>query len=461
MLMKAVLDTMRQFVRPHHPLTPTWSSASKMMMLIAMLALGLPLAALAQAPDWVDFQAASGVLGQANFTTGNFGTTDSTFGGPSEAVVDPTTGKLFVSEAGNSRVLRFASAAALTNGAAAEAVLGQADFTSNGPACTATGMNGTVGVFVDGAGRLWVGDALNNRVLRFDNAASKANGASADGVLGQPDFTTCTVGATQAKMNFANAVYIDNAGRLWVSEPYNNRVLRFDNVASKANGANADGVLGQANFTSNTPATTATGMKGPYQVMSDSAGRLWVSDNVNRRVLRFDNAASKPNGASADGVLGQANFTSNTLATTATGMNWPGGVTLDSVGRLYVSDALNNRILIFNNAATLGNGAAANHVLGQPDFTSNTANNGGLSAQSLWAPWFISFDTSNNLLWVTDFANSRVLRYQAPPVPKQAAVGGVAQQFELAPAATGYQWGLIALSGLLLAGAGLLAWRKA
>ena len=47
--------------------------------------------------------------------------------------VDPTTGKVFVADQTNNRVLRFASALVLANGAPAEAVLGQANFTHGLP----------------------------------------------------------------------------------------------------------------------------------------------------------------------------------------------------------------------------------------------------------------------------------------------------------------------------------------
>jgi hypothetical protein len=65
-------------------------------------------------------------------------------------------------------------------------------------------------------------------------------------------------------------------------------VLRFDGAAGKANGAVADGVLGQSDFTSSAQATTASGMSGLFGVAVDGAGRLWVADIFNNRVLRFD-----------------------------------------------------------------------------------------------------------------------------------------------------------------------------
>jgi len=144
----------------------------------------------AMAITWTNQQAADLVLGQANFTTATGGLTQNTLTNPVSVAIDPTTNKVFVSDSGNHRVLRFSSVTSLTNGAAAEVVLGPADFTSNPIATTATGMHLLGGICVDSAGRLWVSDYGNNRVLRFDNASTIATGAPANGVLGQSSFTT-------------------------------------------------------------------------------------------------------------------------------------------------------------------------------------------------------------------------------------------------------------------------------
>jgi sugar lactone lactonase YvrE len=378
---------------------------------IGTLLLILMLAAAAYALSLTNFQAANLVLGQPNFTSGNLSVTAAGIGHPFGVAVDPTTGKVFVADSSNSRVLRFAGGTALVNGAAAEAVLGQPNFTSNNLATTRNGMNFPTGVFVDTAGRLWVVEFGNNRVLRFDNAASKSNGANADGVLGQPNFTSSTPVTSQSGVNLPQSAFVDAAGRLWVADYGNNRVLRFDNAASKANGANADGVLGHPNFTSSTSVTSQSTIVLPTGLFVDAAGRLWVANSFSNRVLRFDNAASKANGANADGVLGQSNFTSSGSATTQNRMNGPFGVSGDSEGRLWVAEQSNNRVLWFDNAAAKANGANSDGVLGQPNFTSSTANNGGRSAQSLNQPRLLFYDPAADVLWVAESENHRVLRY--------------------------------------------------
>jgi sugar lactone lactonase YvrE len=275
-------------------------------------------------------------------------------------------------------------------------------------------MDNPTSVFVDTAGRLWVTDFINHRVLRFDSAAVKSNGANADGVLGQVNFTSNMWATAQNRMKNPLAAVADSSGRLWVSDRGNNRVLRFDNAASEDNGAYADGVLGQPNFSNGTPATSASRMNGPSGVFLDLYGRLWVADMINRRVLRFDNAAAKGYGANADGVLGQESFSGNLAGCSQVRMNAPGGLSVDYGGRLYVVDMNNSRILIFENSATLANGSNANNEIGQPNFSTCTANTGGVSAYSLNTPTLLFFDEPTGVLWVADWRNNRVLMYGSP-----------------------------------------------
>ena len=312
---------------------------------------------------------ASGVLGQPDFSGSGSGTGPSTLQAPSGVAVDPTTGKLFVVDRYNNRVLRWSSGSKMANGSAAEAVFGQADFIGHSSGLSSTRMNDPLRAYVDGGGRLWVSDYANNRVLRFDNASSKSTGSAADGVLGQPDFTTSGPGTTAGKMYGAVGVFADTAGRLWVTDRLNHRVLRFDNAAAKANGGNADGVLGQPDFTTGTSGLTSTTMNRPMGVYADMNGSVWICEDDNNRALRFDNAHAKPNGAPADGVLGQPDFTSNAGRTTQDGVRNVRGVFGDPAGRLYLTDESNNRIMIFTNAAMKPNGANADIVLGQPNFT--------------------------------------------------------------------------------------------
>lgn len=367
-----------------------------------------------------NFPAADKVLGAPNlFTPGTGTNTPTGLSFPSGLAFDPTTGKLFVACNSQNRILRFANPAALANGAAAESVLGQLNFSGIDPGATATTLNTPYGIHIDSSGRLWVVDSGNHRVLMFQGASAIPGfGSTADLVLGQPNFTTVIAGTTAAKMNNPWSVFVDHDDNLWVADAGNHRVLKFAAVSTLGNGASASNVLGQPNFAVTSSNTTAVKMNYPTGVAVDAAGRLWVADQNNHRVLRFDNASLLANGSAATGVLGQPDFVTGLSGLTAESLDHPADLHVDSRGTLYVADFFNNRILIHQNPASKADGAAADGVIGQPDFVTNSVS---ATERKLNSPFTgLAFDAAG-ALWVSDSGNSRVLRFSpdrfaAPPI---------------------------------------------
>ena len=387
-----------------------------------------------------NFSAANLVLGRADFegrTVGN-GARDFSTGDIGEVAIDATTRKVFVAD--GFRVLRFSNADALANGAAAEAVFGQGNFETNAtPDIPNENRFSAVGIHIDTQGRLWIADINNYRVLRFDNANTSGNFPAATRVYGQPNFTSKVQRFNAAGMAGPSDVVVDANDRLWVADANNNRVLRFDNITNKPNGAAADAVLGQTTLdtggSSGTDGLTQSKLDVPYSLAVSSSGTLFVSDRDNNRVLRFDNAATLGNGANATVVLGQPNFTTESLDLVATKMNEPSGISLSSDDTLWVADRYYARALRFDNASTKGNGAAADGVLGQPDFFSDRQNNNtqgkfSENSQGLLFPAHVFVDNVKGGVWVSDTQNRRVLRFSVittPPADRAKPVLAVAK----------------------------------
>ena len=357
---------------------------------------------------WVNQRDASLVLGQADFDTAAEVTSQAGMNDPWDVAVDPTTGKVFVADSNHNRILRFASFSALSNGADAEAALGQTNFTATLNAASAINLFAPRGITVDADGRLWVADFRNHRVLRFDDASNKATGAAADGVLGKANFTDDDSELSQTGIGFPYAVALDDAGNLFVGSSANDRVLMFADAATLSNGAAATLVLGQDDFDTNTSAATIDRMAAPTGLVVDSSGNLYVTDQGNHRILRFDDAANKTTGADADAVLGQPDFTTMTSGISAATLNGPRSVTITSDGTLWVADSNNNRIIGFPDASSLSNGSAATLFLGQADLDSSTA---GLSQNELDTPRGLSLDSSDRL-YVADSDNNRVVVFE-------------------------------------------------
>ncbi len=286
-------------------------------------------------------------------------------------------------------------------------MLGQSDLNSFTSGADAAKINAPNALALDAAGNLWVADQSNNRVLRFPNATTAKNGAAAAAVLGQSDFTSIAPATSRSGMNSPAGLCMDAAGTLWVADLFNNRVLRFDAAAAKPNGADADGVLGQADFITNLPGSVATSMNQPYGVATAPDGTLFVADSINSRVLRFTTAAQKPDGAAADGVLGQPTLEGGFSGTTAQRIASPMNIALDSAGTLAIADRNNHRCLLWTNAVSCADYAAAAIVLGQPDFTSTATSS---ARDRITDPLSVKFDAVGRL-WAVDSSARRVLRF--------------------------------------------------
>ncbi|OGX04997.1 MAG: hypothetical protein A3G87_10375 [Omnitrophica bacterium RIFCSPLOWO2_12_FULL_50_11] len=268
-------------------------------------------------------------------------------GAPQQVWSDGT--RLFVAEFSNHRVLIF-NRIPTTNGAAADIVIGQPDMTSGaanqggnpGP----NTLRGPVGVWSDG-NRLIIGESENHRILIF-NRIPTANNASADVVIGQADFTTRTSGCAANKLGRAQGVFSDGK-RLIAAEWNNARILIWNSVPTTSN-VSADVVVGQKDFTSCAVNQGGSAAANTFGINNFGptiyAGRLFVPDRNNNRVLVWNRIPTE-NNTPADIVIGQPNFTTTSAGTTAAKLNAPRTVFSDGK-RLFITDDSNSRVLIFN-----------------------------------------------------------------------------------------------------------------
>jgi hypothetical protein len=348
-------------------------------------------------------QAAGRVIGQPDFTTSTSSLDAAHVAFPVGAATI-ANGTLYLSDYGDNRVLGY-NAVPMSNGASADFVLGQPNFVTNASApITAASLHNPLGLLF-AAGKLFVADESNQRVLIF-NTPPTATATAADVVIGQSSMTVSGSACTAA--GFGQPASMAVAGtKLIVTDPGGNRVLIYNSVPT-SNGAAADVVLGQINMTScsaNGGAVnpTASTLSFPSGVWTDGT-RLLVADAHNNRVLVW-NTVPTSNGAPADVVIGQGSMTTAASGLSTTQLTSPFFLTSND-NQLFVSDSFNNRVLVYNSIPT-SNGAAADAVLGQTDFTSNGT---GTTATTLANP--LGLYVTDTMLFVDDSNNNRVLGFQ-------------------------------------------------
>lgn len=293
-------------------------------------------------------------------------------------------------------------------------------------------------------------------------AADFVTGQGARLVVGQTTFTSQTLGWSDTLLGGVGGVAYAN-GKLFIADsnrlnftPITNRVLimgtdgfpkptdPIDPYISRCPVCvgRATVVLGQPDFQSIGPnrgteeqplgQVGANTLRLPVGVATDGI-RLAVADTSNNRVLIW-NTLPTTNGQPADVVVGQSRFDQAQTATNAQSLRAPQGVWLQN-GRLFVADAQNHRVLIWNTIPTANN-APANVVLGQRDFTSAVALDPinpdpdappiTIAANSLLTPTSVSSDGVR--LFVTDLGLNRVLIWNTIPTSNHQAADVVIGQ---------------------------------
>lgn len=282
--------------------------------------------------------------------------------------------------------------------------------------------------------RLFAIDQYNNRVVVWQlDRQNRVKDRNARWVLGQPDLYSgelYPIGPTTIKIPLA-VTYDVHHKRVFVSDGWGNRILVFDAHPDRMrNGPEAIAVLGQPNFTSITPATTAVGInldtrvgtgitptrpRGTGLAYDPVHDRLFVSDGGNHRVLGFDVAPNRlRSGMPASVVLGQPDFTTRGSNSTLTGLYQPAALLYESKQhRLFVADGNNNRVLVFDaRPDALTNGAEPTVVIGQPDFNTFGA---GRSQKIIDGPDGLAYDYVNDRLFLSDHGSDRILLFDAHP----------------------------------------------
>jgi hypothetical protein len=328
--------------------------------------------------------------------------------------------------------------AALSTNASADVVIGQADMTSNSFNQGAGPFSATAQSFfypresaTDGT-KLIVADYFNNRVLIY-NSTPTSNNAVANVVIGQQNMTSNSANqggsVSDATLNNPSSVFYDGS-KLFIVDSGNNRVLVYNSIPASNNAA-ANVVIGQQNMTSNSVnqggPVAANTLSGPNGIFS-SGGKLLISDFSSNRILIY-NSIPTSNNAAADIVIGQPDMTSSSINQGASvGANTIAGPSyiFSNGKKLFVADRDNNRVLIYNSIPT-SNNVSADVVIGQQNMTSNSANQGGsVAANTLDSPRIL-FPYGPKLL-ISDTDNNRVLVFNAIPTNNNASADVVIGQ---------------------------------
>ncbi len=353
---------------------------------------------------------ASQVYGQSTFSSVDCTVSATGLCAPLD-VAAQSDGHLYVTDIG-SRIVIYPAGSQTATG-----VIGQFDLNSGSPdGCinvNASELCGQASVATSTAGLLYAVDFFNNRVLSFPKGSN-----TAIRVYGQPDFTSSMPNhqAPDNRSLTAPASLALGADSVYVVDSQASRALAYTGGSVAAST-----VYGQPGFNSLGCLFVAQStLCGPEGAATDRQGDLYVADSFNNRVLRYPRGSTTPSV-----VYGEPDFDSlgdpfcifGGGGASASTMCLPSAVGLDSSNNLYVVDSGNHRVLFFPSGST-----APTRVYGQPSFTTNLCNGGGVSAQNMCVPSGMAIDASDNL-YLADTGNNRVLVFPSGSASASAVYG--------------------------------------
>jgi gliding motility-associated-like protein len=260
-----------------------------------------------------------------------------------------TAGLIYVSDFNNCAVRRVNIATGIISTIAGTGTCG---FSGDGGPATLARLNGPTGVAVDNAGNVYISDIYNNRVRKVSTTGIITTYAGNGGPAGSGDGGP----AALAGLGLANGICMDNADNLYIPDYVRETMRRV--AAGSTTITTIAGTPGISGFSGDGGPAIAARMNLVNDVATDNAGNVYISDWTNRRIRKVNTSGiiSTFCGTGATGFAGDGGPA--TAATT----NGTMGFDFDCEGNMIVCDVDNHRIRKINPSGIIttiaGTGAA-------------------------------------------------------------------------------------------------------
>jgi len=336
-----------------------------------------------QGNDIIRMITPAGVVTTIAGTAGVTGSNDGT--GPAAQFNDPTgvtvdgSGNVFVADQINDTIRKIAPGGVVTTIAGLAGGAGSANGTGS-----AGRFKNPFGIRADSSGNLWVTDTYNQLIREVTQAGVVTTVA---GTIGHTGFADGT--GTAATFYFPSGIGVDGSGNLYVADQGNSTIRKITSGGVVTTYLGGSRLYGFVDGTG-----TAAQFDEPYDVVSDSSGNLYISDEDNNTIRKatpsgvVTTLAGTAGGGYANGTGSAARF-------------WfPTGVAVDSSGNIFVADEDNDNIRKVTPSGVVTTFAGTPGQVGTVDGT-------GLAAQ-FNAPFRITFDKVNSVFYVSDAGNNTI-----------------------------------------------------
>ena len=255
--------------------------------------------------------------------------TSATINVPSDVYAD-SAGNLFVADSFNNRIRKVVAA---TGDIQTVAGNGIADFSGDGGLAASAALHSPEGVFVDGAGNIFIADHSNGRIREVVAATGNIQTVAGNGTF---NFSGDGGPATSAGLVQSNGVFVDSSANIFL--PDNSRIREVVGTTGIIQTVAGNGTYGSSG--DGGPATSAE-LYLPLGVYVDGFGNIFIADSNNSRIREVVAATGTIRTVAGNGTSG---FSGDGGPATGAQLAGPKGVYVDSAGNLFIADTYNSRI---------------------------------------------------------------------------------------------------------------------
>ncbi len=300
---------------------------------------------------------------------------------PHGVALDSAT-NLYVADTQNHVIRRITPAGVVTTIAGSAGRHGNVDGVGSG----AAQFNSPIGLSVDSAGNLYVGDSANQTTRKVTPAAVVTTLAGQVGVIGSTNGT-----GSGASFNSPQGTSVDSAGNVYVADNGNRTIRKITPGGAVTTFAGSTGLQG-----TNDGVGSAARFNQPVSVAVDSANNVYVVDSGGETVRKITPGGVVTTLAGTGGLSG----TNDGVGNAARFAN-PQVVAVDGAGNAYVSDSGNNTIRKITPDGVVTTIAGNPAQSGSVDGTNNAA--------LFSAPRGVAVDSATDV-YVADAGNSTIRR---------------------------------------------------
>jgi uncharacterized protein (TIGR03437 family) len=327
--------------------------------------------------------------------------------GPQSVALD-AAGNLYIADSGNLIIKKVDTSGNIST------VAGDNNwgYTGDGGPAISAQIGFPWAVAVDASGNLYISDIMHD-VVRKVSPSGTITTVAGNGSFG---YSGDGAAATSAELCLPEGLAVDASGNLYIADTINRRVRMVSTagIITTVAGNGTPGFSGDGG-----PATSAE-LLDPTDVAVDAAGDLFIADEFNSRVREVA-AGGTITTVAGSGTQG---YSGDGASATASQLNGPCGLAVDSSGDLFIMDCGNQRI------REVASGIVTTFVGGG-------INDGGLGVfANLNQPTAVARDNAGNT-YVADSQNNRIRKVAADgTIATVAGTGITGSSGDGAPAAS-------------------------